>query len=79
MKLFKSSCLKLDDRLLVHPAWFNKWFPLALAYSDVIFSHEPSSLFHHSILNDLSVSMLTELCEPNIIRFLYLGSHLNLG
>ena len=33
--------------------WFNEWFSLALAYSVDIYSHEPSSLFHHIALVDL--------------------------
>ena len=31
---------------------------LALAYSVGIYSHKPSSLFHHNVLVDLSVSMM---------------------
>ena len=41
------------------------------------FSHEPSSLLHHSVLVDLSFSIMVldgvsePLCEPNITCFLY--------
>ena len=43
------------------------------------FSHDPSSLFHYSVLVDFSVSMMMHLrscepfCEPNINCFLYYG------
>ena len=42
------------------------------------FSHDPSSLFHCSVLVDFSVSMMMHLqsepsCEPNINCFLYYG------
>ena len=50
------------------------------------FSHDPSSLFHCSVLVAFSVSMMKQyygvsepLCAPNINCFLYKGLHLNLG
>ena len=53
-----NSWLKLDDSLCLDPPLFNQWFSLALARSVGILSHEPSSLFHHSVLLDLSVSVM---------------------
>ena len=47
-----NSWLKLDDCLWLDPPWFSSgsqcWY----------FSNEPSSLFHHSVLVDLSVSVM---------------------
>ena len=48
----------LDDCLWLDPPWYNKWVSLALAFNVGIYSHEPSSLFHHSVLVDLSVSRM---------------------
>ena len=48
------SWLKLDKCLWLDPPWLNKWFSLALARSVGIYS----SLFHHTVLVDLSVSMV---------------------
>ena len=58
MKIFKNSWLKLDDCLRLDPPWFNEWFSLAPACSADISSHGPSSLFHYSVLVDLSVSLM---------------------
>ena len=53
-----SSWLKLDDYLWLDPPWFNLWFSLDLAHNVGIYSHGPSSLFHHSVLVDFSVFMM---------------------
>ena len=47
-----------DDCIWPDPRWLNKWFSLALAYSVGIYSHETSSMFLHSVLVDLRVSMM---------------------
>ena len=44
-----SACLNLDDCLWLDPPWLNNRFSLAMASSVGIYSHEPSSLFHHSV------------------------------
>ena len=43
-----SSWLKLDDCPWLDTPWFNYCFSLSLAYSVGIYSHGPSSLFHHN-------------------------------
>ena len=57
-----SSWLKLDDCLWLDPPLFNHrtlaFKCVEANYSVGIYSHEPSSLFHHSVLVDLSVSMM---------------------